>query len=80
MKENQLVSGRVLSVMQDFFKHNNVGELEYGHFESWDSLAHMEFISEIEKSFDIQLTEDEMIEMTNFQSVVRIVLRKNLHD
>ena len=40
---------------------------------SWDSLKHMELISELETAFALELEEDEMVRMTTFESIVSVV-------
>ena len=42
----------------------------------WDSLTHMDLITAIEDEFKIQLTGDEIAEMTTF-SAVRNIVRKH---
>jgi acyl carrier protein len=40
---------------------------------NWDSLSHMNLIVAIEEEFKIQLTGDEIAEMTTFDSIREIV-------
>ena len=42
----------------------------------WDSLKHMELISGIEREFNLELTMTEIVEMTTFESIERIVAQK----
>lgn len=41
--------------------------------ESWDSLRHLDLISELEDHFDLEFTEKQMIEMTSFENVLKII-------
>ena len=44
----------------------NVQTLEYRGIEEWDSVAHMQLVSEIESAFDIMLDTEDVIGMTGF--------------
>ena len=44
-------------------------------FPDWDSLAHLNLVSELEKKFKIQITTSEVMEMNNFQKVKEVVAR-----
>jgi acyl carrier protein len=50
-------------------------DLSMSEVRHWDSLSHMNLIVEIEKEFNIELTGDEIAEMTTFGSI-RNVLQK----
>lgn len=39
---------------------------EYGVTPGWDSMAHMQLISEIEAAFDLMLNTDEVISLSSF--------------
>jgi acyl carrier protein len=41
--------------------------------EDWDSLGHLNLISEIEKTFKVKLTMDEVMEMTTYSKVKEVV-------
>ena len=41
--------------------------------EDWDSLGHLNLISEIEKTFKIKVTMDEVIEMTTYEKVKKVI-------
>lgn len=45
--------------------------------EAWDSIGHINLIIEIEESFDISFTPDEIDEIIDFESALRIVELKN---
>lgn len=46
------------------------------NIEKWDSLKHINLIIAIEEHFGISITEDEMIEMTSFVDIKRILRDK----
>ncbi len=41
--------------------------------EDWDSLGHLNLISEIEKTFKVKITMDEVMEMTSYVKVKKVV-------
>lgn len=43
------------------------------NLEDWDSLGHLNLISEIEKTFKVKITMDEVMEMTNYVKVKEVV-------
>ncbi len=48
-------------------------KLAYGSTPGWDSVAHMALISGIENAFDIMLSTDEVINMSDFSKAKEIV-------
>ncbi|CAB1061340.1 hypothetical protein D1BOALGB6SA_6113 [Olavius sp. associated proteobacterium Delta 1] len=44
--------------------------------EEWDSLLHVELIANLEKTFSIQISPEEGIELEDFKSIVSIVENK----
>ena len=53
---------------EDGFEH-----AEYGVTAGWDSMAHMQLISEIEATFDLMLNTDEVISMSSFERAKEIL-------
>lgn len=47
--------------------------LAYGSTPGWDSVAHMALISGIENNFDIMLSTDQVINMSDFSKAKEIV-------
>ena len=45
--------------------------------ESWDSLRHMNLIVALEEEFNIQFTDEEMLQMLNFQ-LISLILKEKL--
>jgi acyl carrier protein len=46
--------------------------IAYGDQE-WDSLAHMDLITAVEEAFDIELDEDQMLQMTSLNNLLKLV-------
>ena len=49
---------------------------EPSSIQSWDSLKHMSLIVALEEEFDIIFTDDELMELLNFELITRIVSEK----
>ena len=43
------------------------------NIEKWDSLAQLNLIMAIEEEFGFKLSDDEVIKMTNFESILKII-------
>jgi acyl carrier protein len=43
------------------------------NIEKWDSLAHMSLVIALEQEFDIQFTEDQIVESFSFKALVEIL-------
>ena len=54
--------------LDDSLKKENV--------KKWDSLTHMDLISTIEEEFSIQLSMDEIMNMTDIKTIREIVTKK----
>lgn len=70
--KNAFVEALHLSPDEDF------ESLAYGQTQGWDSVAHMSLIAEIETAFDIMLSTDDVIGMSNFQKAEAIVARNGV--
>ena len=44
--------------------------------ESWDSLKHMNMVVALEEEFNVQFTDDEIIELINLKLIMTILLEK----
>jgi acyl carrier protein len=44
-------------------------DLEYGAIESWDSLAHVSLMLQIESEYDLEIDEDTMVELTSVRAI-----------
>jgi acyl carrier protein len=49
------------------------GTVRYGVTDHWDSVAHMQLIAEIETSFDIMLSTEQVIAMNSFEKAKEVV-------
>jgi len=52
-----------------------VENLAYGTDESWDSVAHMRLIAELEETFGIMIDTDDVIDMSSFQKAKEILAK-----
>lgn len=48
----------------------------FSDIDSWDSMIHMFLITRIEDEFEIELTNEEIVEMTTFAKIKKIVNNK----
>jgi acyl carrier protein len=46
------------------------------NIENWDSLRHMNLIVAIEEEFNIQFTDEEILELLNFELITEVVNEK----
>lgn len=53
-------------------------DMEMAHTDAWDSLSHMELILSIEKRYAIQLTPDEMVELTSVGRITQALQARGL--
>ena len=51
-------------------------EMDRSEFENWDSLSHMQLISEIENAFSLSFEMDEVVEINKPEDLVRLVEKK----
>ena len=49
---------------------------QFVEYQNWDSMNYMLFIIEIERRFGIDLTNDEIVEMDNFNKGVELINKK----
>ncbi len=54
------------------------GDMEMKNTAEWDSLKHMELIIAIEKAFAIELTGDEIAEMTSVAAITSILKKRGV--
>ena len=51
-------------------------DLTYDTDETWDSMRHMKIVVEIEKTFDIMMDTDDIIDMSSFAKAKEILKKK----
>jgi acyl carrier protein len=74
-----MVEDRIKNVMSAVFeipvnqiKDNSSADT----IESWDSLKHMNLVVALEEEFEIELTDDEIIEMMNYLLIIEVLKNK----
>lgn len=60
------IMGKIFSVDKDAI--TNISSPD--NIEKWDSLRHMQLVIALEKEFNVQLEEQQILEMMNFRLVV----------
>jgi acyl carrier protein len=64
----------------------DINFLEYGesidinNCDAWDSMSHLKLILELERVFSITFSDDEFIEMTSFNEILKAIKRHNEDD
>jgi len=72
-----MTKDRLLDVFCRTFELSTVSEsISQKNSDKWDSLNHINLVVEIETEFDIMLEPEDISEMIDFESVLRIVERK----
>ena len=51
-------------------------DLQYQAIEEWDSVGHMELVSELEDAFDIEMETDDIIDFNSFEKGITILNEK----
>jgi acyl carrier protein len=73
------IEERIINVMSAVFEipANKIGEESSpDNIESWDSLKHMNMVVALEEEFNIQFTDDELIELINMKLIMVIIREK----
>ena len=66
------VMSAVFEIPVDQIKDNSSADT----IESWDSLKHMNLVVALEEEFEIELTDDEIIEMMNYLLIIEVLKNK----
>ena len=69
---NNIVEGRLREIFIDILGVDSIDNIEMNNQE-WDSLAHLNLMSEIEDEFDIEISIEDMSKLTSFQSVLNFL-------
>ena len=56
----------------------DLSALRAGEAPQWDSLGHMELVAEIERTFGIQLSNEDILSLDSFATAVRILSRRGI--
>lgn len=67
----------VISVVFDLKREQINDNSSPDNIEGWDSLKHMILIGAIEDEFNIQFSDEEMLELLNYE-LIKIVLKEKL--
>jgi acyl carrier protein len=81
--EVQSVNARPIAKLDDAIRASlalpdttDVTTIAYGRTEEWDSVAHMQMIVAIESAFGVMLDTDDVIAMSDYQQIRRILLER----
>tara|TARA_B100001540_G_C15783075_1_gene631910 strand:- start:478 stop:723 length:246 start_codon:yes stop_codon:yes gene_type:complete len=79
MNKNSLDNEIIKLLSETFFldpkKINEKTSMD--NIKNWDSLKHMTLVLAIEEHFNIKFTGEEIIEMHNFASIKKCIIKKN---
>ena len=68
---------RILRIMHEVFEDETIDfSCSQGNCEKWDSLHHLNLISDLEDEFDVEFEPEEIAEMTTFTKVKEMLLSK----
>ena len=68
---------KILNIMRDVFEDDTIdATIDQRNNENWDSLRHLNLISELEDEFDVEFEPEEIAEMTSFDKVKEILSSK----
>lgn len=70
-KQDELIQAFVTGLELD--SPVGVEKLEYRSISEWDSIGHMALVAEIENSFDVMLSTDQVIALSSFGEAKRIL-------
>jgi acyl carrier protein len=73
MKKNKILN--IEEFLSNFFKidKKKLNNINYNKSEFWDSLKHMNLISEIENNYNLKLNYKDIIQMTNLKNIKKII-------
>ena len=75
METEKKLKSIILDVLQSDV--NKVGEnTSFLNYENWDSMNFMLFVMDVERVFDISLTNTEIVEMTSYNKTLIIISQK----
>ena len=73
------IEERIKNVMSAVFEISGVeikNDSSPDTIESWDSLKHMNLIVALEEEFEMEFTDDEILDMMNYKLIESIILDK----
>ena len=78
MKKEE-ITGKLKSVLQEVLEENDITitrEMTAQDIEKWDSLRHIQLISEVEKAFSIKFKLREVLSMKNVGDLIDLIHAK----
>tara|TARA_B100001173_G_scaffold305743_1_gene311592 strand:+ start:1781 stop:2026 length:246 start_codon:yes stop_codon:yes gene_type:complete len=67
------------TIFKECFQYDgDVDSLEYQSIEEWDSVAHMQLMTELEEEFKIELDIDDIIDFSSFKVGIEIIRKYNV--
>jgi acyl carrier protein len=72
---------KLITLLADILKisiEDTSDDLAMKEVETWDSLKHMELIVSIEKTFDIELTFDEIVAMQTVKGIKQVLINRGI--
>ena len=81
MANNDDVSGRLSSIFQDVFQDNNLTltrDMTAQDVENWDSMRHIQLITEVETAFGIKFRLREIMSMKNVGDLIDLIHLKRV--
>lgn len=72
---------KLIALLADILKisiEDTSDDLAMKDVETWDSLKHMELIVSIEKTFDIELTFDEIVAMQTVKGIKQVLINRGI--
>ena len=76
---NEEITGKLKSVFQNVFEENDIEitrEMTADDLPSWDSLHHIQLISEVEREFRIKFKLREVLSMKNVGDLIDLIHAK----
>jgi acyl carrier protein len=77
--DSKIILGKIQSIVQDVLDNESLyigEETEATDVEGWDSLAHINIVSQIENDFSVRFSLDEMAGFSNVSKIVEAVRQK----
>jgi len=74
MKDIKVLEKILCDIFQK--KLEDVKKLSYEENDEWDSLKHMEIIVSLEDKLGLELSEDQMLEITTYNKILHLVAQR----
>ena len=77
--DNKIIINKIQSIIQDILDREYLQiseQTEATDVEGWDSLAHINIVSQIESEFKVRFTLEELSSFLNVGKIVETVLKK----